>query len=90
MAQKADLARELKDMEAEYRYWVVEAIRIERAVENMEKKLDRHARELGLERTADFRSRLTRTRERLSLIEERTRMVRLHLDDLHLRLDELP
>lgn len=90
MAEKAELTRELQEMEAEYRYWVVEAIRIERAVENLEKKIDWYEKELGPERTADFRSRLARTRERLCLIEERTRITRLHLDDLHARLDEMP
>ncbi|MGH7966524.1 MAG: hypothetical protein ACRERD_32640 [Candidatus Binatia bacterium] len=90
MPPKAELERELQEMEAEYRYWVVEAINIERAIERMEAKIDRHERELGPERTAEFRLRLAHTRDRLCQIEERTRLTRLHLDDLRAWLAELP
>jgi hypothetical protein len=90
MIDRAELARELHGLEAEYRYWLVEAICIERGIENIEEKIDRHEVELGPERVADFRLRLARTRECHRLIEEKIRYVRLRLDDLRAWLDELP
>ena len=90
MAAKAELAQELADLEAEYRYWLVESISIEREIDNMEERIDQHESELGTERTAEFRLRLVRTRERHSVIEEKIRYVRLRLDDLRTRLNELP
>lgn len=90
MTSKAELARELANLEAEYRFWLVEAISIERGIENLEEKVDRHEGEIGPERTAEFRLRLTRTRERHRVIEEKIRYVRWRLDDLYVRLNELP
>ena len=90
MATKAELVRELKDLEAEYRFWLVEAIAIERGLDEMEKQIDQHEHELGPERVVDFRSRLVRTRERHQSIEDKIRYVRLRLDELHERLGEIP
>ena len=90
MPSKAELAQELADLEAEYRFWLVEAISIERSIENLEEKIDQHESELGPERTAEFRFRLDRTRERHQEIEKKIRYVRWRLDDLKTRLKELP
>jgi chromosome segregation ATPase len=90
MTQKTELVRELNDLEAEYRFWLVEAIAIERSMENIEEQIDQHEAELGPERTVEFRVRLTRTRERHQVIEEKMRYVRERLDELHTRLDQLP
>jgi chromosome segregation ATPase len=90
MTTKAVLAQDLKDLEAEYRYWLVEAISIERAIENLDKKIARYEKELGPERTATLRSRLARTRARHVNIEETIGVMRVRIDDLHARLAMLP
>ena len=90
MPTKDELVREFQDLEAEYRFWLVEAIAIERGLDDMEEQIDRHEDELGPERVADFRVRLARTRERHLSIEEKIRYVRLRLEEIHKRLDEMP
>jgi len=56
----------------------------------MERQIGEHEHELGPERTADFRLRLARTRERHQSIEEKIRYVRTRLDELRARLDKIP
>ena len=90
MSSKDELVREFQDLEAEYRFWLVEAIAIERGLDDMEEQIDQHEDELGPERVADFRVRLARTRERHLSIEEKIRYVRLRLEEIHKRLDEMP
>jgi hypothetical protein len=90
MTPKDELVRELQDIEAEYRFWLVEAIVIERGLDDMEEQVDRHEHELGPERAADFRLRLARTRERHLSIEERIRYVRGRLDEMRARLAQIP
>jgi len=90
MATKAELVREFKDLEEEYRFWLVEAISIERSLDGMETQINQYEHELGPERTADFRTRLASTRERHRSIEEKIRYVRSRLDELRVRLDEIP
>jgi len=90
MATKAELVRELQDLEDEYRFWLVEAIVIARGLDDMEEQIDQHEYELGPERVADFRLRLAHTRERHLSIEEKIRYVRLRLEELHKRLAEIP
>ena len=90
MPTKDELVREFQDLEAEYRFWLVEAIAIERGLNDMEEQIDQHEDELGPERVADFRVRLARTRERHLSIEEKIRYVRLRLEEIHKRLDEMP
>jgi len=90
MTPRDELVRELQDLEAEYRFWLVEAIAIERGIDDMEEQVDQHEHELGPERAADFRLRLARTRERHQSTDERIRYVRSRLDELQKRLDEMP
>lgn len=90
MTPKAILAQMLEDLEAEYRYWLVEEIRLERGIDEMETKVNQHEAELGAERTADFRLRLAQTRSQHRAIEEKIRGIRLRLDELHVRLNEMP
>jgi hypothetical protein len=90
MPSKAELVQELADLEAEYRFWLVESIAIERGIENLAEKIDQHESEIGPERTAEFRFRLDRTRERHQEIEKKIRYVRWRLDDLKARLKEIP
>lgn len=90
MVSKAELTRELTELEEEYRFWVVEAISIERAIENLEERIDQHESEIGPERAAAFRLRLEQTREKHNAIEEKIRYVRWRLDDLKTRLRAMP
>ena len=90
MTAKDELVRELQDLEDEYRFWLVEAIAIERGLDDMEEQIDQHEYELGPERTADFRLRLARTRERHLSIEEKIRSVRSRLEEIHKRLERVP
>jgi|SRR5215470_7136385 len=90
MTAKDTLVRELHDLEDEYRFWLVEAIAIERGLDDMEEQIDQHEHELGPERAADFRARLARTRERHLSIEEKIRSVRLRLEEIRGRLDKIP
>jgi hypothetical protein len=90
MATKAELVRELQDLEDEYRFWLVEAIVIARGLDDMEEQIDQHEYELGPERAADFRLRLARTRERHLAIEEKIRYVRLRLEEMHKQLKAMP
>lgn len=89
MPTKAELAWALEELEAEYRYWVVEAISIERGIENIEEKIDLYATELGPARVSEFRARLSRTREQHDQIEARIRFVRSHLEELRSHLETL-
>jgi chromosome segregation ATPase len=90
MPSKAELTQAIAELEEEYRYWIVEAISIDRSLENLEEKIDSYEQELGAERVAEFRARLERTRERHASIEERMRYVRWRLHDLKTRLKSIP
>jgi len=90
MANKIELVHELRDLEDEYRFWLVEAIVIERGLDEMETQINQHEHELGPERTADFRARLAHTRERHQSIENKIRYVRSRLNEMHTRLEEIP
>jgi hypothetical protein len=90
MTPKAVLAQMLEDLEGEYRYWLVEEIRLERGIDEMELQVNQHADELGAERTANFRLRLAQTRDQHRALEEKIRGIRVRLDDLRMRLNEIP
>jgi hypothetical protein len=89
MTTKAELTCELQDLEDEYRFWLVEAISIERGLDEMEKQIDEHEQELGPERVADFRVRLARTRERHQSVEGKILYVRARLGELRERLEQI-
>ena len=88
MPSKAEIAQLLDELEEEYRFWVVEAIALDRGIENLEEKIERHEDQLGPDRVAEFRVRLSQTRERHSRIEERILSVRQRLSELKTRLRE--
>jgi len=90
MPSKAELTQALTELEEEYRFWVVEAISLERGIESLEDKVDQHESEIGLERAAEFRTRLNRTRQRHSEIETRIRYVRQQLNEMKIRLRAMP
>lgn len=89
MPSKAELTQVVEELEEEYRYWTVEVITLDRGIENLEEKIDLHEQELGSERVEEFRSRLDRTRECHTAIEERLRYVRWRLHDLRTRLSAM-
>ena len=88
MPSKAELTQLLNELEEEYRFWAVEAISLDRGIENLEEKIERHEEQLGPDRVAEFRMRLDRTRERHSRIEKRILSVRERLNELKTRLHE--
>jgi hypothetical protein len=90
MPSKVDLTQALMELEEEYRFWVVEAISLERGIENLEDKIDQYESQIGVERAAEFRARLNRTRERHSEIETRIRSVRQQLNEMKIRLRAMP
>lgn len=90
MSSKAELTQALTELEAEYRFWLVEAISLERGIENLENKVDQHENEIGAERVAEFRTRLNRTRERHSEMETRIRYVKQQLSEMKIRLRAMP
>jgi chromosome segregation ATPase len=90
MPSKAELTQALMELEEEYRFWVVEAISLERGIENLEDKVDQYEGEIGVERAAEFRARLNRTRERHLEIEARIHSVRQKLSEMKIRLRAMP
>ncbi len=90
MPSKAEFAQALAELEEECRFWVVEAIALDRGIENLEERVDTHADEIGPARTAEFRVRLDRTRERQAAIEEKICQVRARLQELKARLQTMP
>jgi len=90
MPSKAEITQALAELEEEYRFWVVEAIFLDRGIENLEDKVDQHESEIGPARAAEFRARLNRTRERHSEIEARITYVRQQLQEMKLRLRAMP
>ena len=47
MPSKAELAQLLDELEEEYRFWAVEAISLDRGIENLEEKIEQHEEQLG-------------------------------------------
>jgi hypothetical protein len=90
MTPKAVLAQMLEELEADYRYWLIEEINLERGIDDIETKVNRYEAELGAERAANFRLRLSRTRDQHRAIEAKIRGIRLRLDELRARLNEIP
>ena len=88
MSTKDELASMLKTVEDEYRFWVVEAIQMERGIATMEEELTHHDSELGADRAADLRRRLSRVREKHREIEEKIHGIRQRLDELRERLEK--
>lgn len=90
MPSKAELLQALAELEEECRFWVVEAISLDRGIENLEDKVDHHESEIGPERAAEFRARLSRTRARHLEIEARIHSVRQKLSAMKIQLRAMP
>ncbi len=90
MNRKRALRQELESLEAEYRYWLVEAIRMDRSIDTIAADIQRHRRELGGERVADFQHRLDSTRSQHEEIDRKIQAIRVQLDSLRERLAGVP
>ncbi len=90
MNRKRALRQELESLEAEYRYWLVEAIRMDRSIDTSAAHMQRHRRELGGERVADFQHRLDSTRSQHEEIDRKIQAIRVQLDSLRERLAGMP
>jgi len=90
MIPKEILTHALKVVEEEYRFWLVESIRMGRGIETMEDEIQQHNEELGADRVADIRRHLSFIRRQHGELEERIHAVRQRLDELKKKLQELP
>ena len=89
MGIKSELEHGLKTLEEEYRFWVVETIKMGRGIETMEDELAHHDNDLGPERAADLRRRLAHIREKHQVLEEKIFTVRQRLEELRERLERM-
>jgi chromosome segregation ATPase len=90
MIPKEVLTQALKVLEEEYRFWLVETIRMERGIETMEEEIQQHNEELGAERVVDIRRHLSHIRRQHDELEERIRSVRRRLDEYWGRVEQIP
>ena len=88
MSGRQEAEKELDDLEAEYRYWLVEAIKLGREIDELEKRIDRHeaAGELDEAQAGEFREHLRRAHERQQVMEGTIQGIRRKLDELRERL----
>ena len=86
MDLKGELRQELESLEAEYRYWLIETIRMDRSIDTIAADIQQHSQELGSERVADFQRRLDDTRSQHEEIDYKIQGIRLRLDTLRERL----
>jgi hypothetical protein len=89
MNTKSELEHSLKTLEEEYRFWMVETIKMGRGIETMEEELAHYDDDLGLERAADLRRRLSFIREKHEVLEEKILTVRHRLEELRERLERM-
>ena len=82
MSLKGELRQEIESLEAEYRYWLVETIRMDRSMDTIAADIQQHSQELGSERVADFQRRLDDTRSQHEDIDRKIQGIRLRLDAL--------
>ena len=90
MDLKGELHQELESLEAEYRYWLVETIRMDRSIDTIAADIEQHGQELGSERVADFQRRLDATRSQHEEIDRKIQAIRLRLETLRERLAGMP
>lgn len=88
MGGKREAGKELDDLEAEYRYWLVEAIKLGREIDELEGRVDGHeaAGELNQAQAGEFRERLCQARQRQQVMEEKIQGIRRKLDSLREQL----
>jgi plasmid stabilization system protein ParE len=90
MSPREEMEAVLKKLEDEYRFWMVEAVKMGRGIELMEDEIQGHDLELGMDRAADLNRRLAYVRDQHHQIEERILAIRHKLDELRERLKSMP
>jgi archaellum component FlaC len=90
MSPREEMEAVLKKLEEEYRFWMVEAVKMGRTIELMEDEIEGHDLELGMDRAADLNRRLAYVRDKHQEIEERIATIRQRLEELRERLNSMP
>jgi archaellum component FlaC len=80
----------LKRLEDEYRFWMVEAVKMGRGIELMEDEIQGHDLELGMDRAADLTRRLAHIRDKHEEIEGRIAGIRQRLEEIRERINTMP
>ena len=86
MGPREEMEAVLKKLEDEYRFWMVEAVKMGRSIELMEDEIQDHNQQLGADRAADLNRRLAYIRGQHHHLEVKILAIRQKLDELRERL----
>jgi hypothetical protein len=86
MSPRQEMDLVLQRLEEEYRFWIVEALKMGRGIELMEEEIKDHDQELGMDRAADLNRRLSYIRGQHQRLEEKILLIRQKLEELRGRL----
>ena len=86
MSPRQEMDLVLQRLEEEYRFWMVEALKMGRGIELMEEEIKDHDQELGVDRAADLNRRLSYIRDQYQRLEEKILLIRKKLEELRGRL----
>ena len=86
MSPRQEMELVLQRLEEEYRFWMVEALKMGRGIELMEEEIKDHDQELGVDSAADLDRRLSYIRDQHRRLEEKILAIRQKLDELRGRL----
>ena len=86
MSPRQEMDLVLQRLEEEYRFWMVEALKMGRGIELMEEEIKDHDQELGVDRAADLNRRLSYIRDQHQRLEEKILLIRQKLKELRGRL----
>ena len=89
MSPRQEMDLVLQRLEEEYRFWMVEALKMGRGIELMEEEIKDHDQELGVDRAADLNRRLSYIRDQHQRLEEKILLIRQKLEELRGRLREM-
>jgi hypothetical protein len=86
MSPRQEMDLVLQRLEEEYRFWMVEVLKMGRGIELMEEEIKDHDQELGVDRAADLNRRLSYIRDQHQRLEEKILLIRQKLEELRGRL----
>jgi hypothetical protein len=86
MSPRQEMDLVLQRLEEEYRFWMVEALKMGRGIELMEEEIKDHDQELGVDRAADLNRRLSYIRDQHQRLEGKILLIRQKLEELRGRL----
>ena len=86
MSPRQEMDLVLQRLEEEYRFWMVEALKMGRGIELMEEEIKDHDQELGVDRATDINRRLSYIRDQHQRLEEKILLIRQKLEELRGRL----